>query len=153
MQSCFLGQWHSQDSKLLVPVFYFAELVETSLWSIWSKKHALFTQLLSKATKKKKTDVHTTAKEYLRTYGPNIYAVVSGHSCYVCFYVIRIPIQISFGISFQELWRFVCNNGTFLKNTKSSADTKINKSDVCNQRGVWQTKHSFELQSLFLRFY
>ena len=101
------------------------------------------------SNKEKKTDVHTTAKEYLRTYGPNIYAVVSGHSCYICFYVIRIPIQISFGISFQELWRFVCNNGTFLKNTKSSADTKINKSDVCNQRGLWQTKHSFELQSLF----
>ena len=36
-----LSQYIYQDSKLLVLVVFFAELVQTGLWAVWAEQHAL----------------------------------------------------------------------------------------------------------------
>ena len=47
------SQYIYQNSKLLAPVFCFAELVKTGSWAVWAEKHALlYTRFLPKPARK-----------------------------------------------------------------------------------------------------
>ena len=46
-------QYIYQNSKFLVPVVYFAELVLTCLWAVWAEQHASYTQFPPSPARKK----------------------------------------------------------------------------------------------------